>query len=142
LARREPGISSGLCDFLHASMPNKAKLSIPWCFCARSSFGKGAEWIHELRLDGYRSLPIKTGAKVQLYSCNDNDFNARYPGIVKTLTSMPNETVINGEVAGLGLTARRRYGALPRSGSHSPWCGGQSPVTGLPTGLLRERKRQ
>ena len=34
-----------------------------------------------LKLDGYRSLAIKTGGKVHLRSRNDNDFNARYPGM-------------------------------------------------------------
>jgi len=42
---------------------------------------EGAEWLVELKLDGYRSLVIKTSGKVHLRSRNNNDFNARYPGI-------------------------------------------------------------
>jgi ATP-dependent DNA ligase len=48
----------------------------------------------ELKLDGYRSLAIKCGGKVQLRSRNDHDFNRRYPGVVKALAPMPHETVI------------------------------------------------
>ena len=59
---------------------------------------EGPNWLHELKFDGYRALAIKTGDKVRLRSRNDDDFNGRYPGIVKALQSMPDETVLDGEV--------------------------------------------
>jgi bifunctional non-homologous end joining protein LigD len=58
---------------------------------------EGPEWLIELKLDGYRAIAIKSGGKVQLRSRNDNDFNSRYPGLVKALASMPDETVVDGE---------------------------------------------
>jgi hypothetical protein len=54
---------------------------------------EGAQWLYELKLDGYRALAIKSGGKVNLRSRNDNDFNARYLGIVKALAPMPDDTV-------------------------------------------------
>ena len=54
---------------------------------------------YELKLDGYRALAIKTGGRVKLRSRNDNDLNGRYPAIVKALSAMPDETVIDGEVS-------------------------------------------
>jgi ATP-dependent DNA ligase len=45
-----------------------------------------------LKLDGYRALAIKNGGKIHLRSRNDNDFNARYPGIVKALAPTPGRT--------------------------------------------------
>jgi hypothetical protein len=59
---------------------------------------EGPDWLYELKLDGYRAQAIKTGSKVQLRSRNDKDFNARYPCAVKALGSMPDETVIDGEI--------------------------------------------
>jgi ATP-dependent DNA ligase len=59
---------------------------------ARRSSRK-AQRVHELKVDGYRALAIKIGGKVHLRSRNDNDFNARYPGIVKALVPMPDDTV-------------------------------------------------
>jgi hypothetical protein len=41
---------------------------------------EGPDWLYELKLDGYRTLAIKSGGRVQL-----GDFNARYPGILKAL---------------------------------------------------------
>ncbi len=62
---------------------------------------EGSAWQYELKLDGYRALAIKSGGRVQLRSRNDNDFTVRYPGIAKSLASMPDETVIDGEVVAL-----------------------------------------
>ena len=62
---------------------------------------EGPEWIIELKLDGYRALAIKSGGKVQLRSRYDNDFSLRYPGIVQALASIPDNTVIDGEVVAL-----------------------------------------
>src|SRR5437764_161679 len=53
---------------------------------------EGDAWLHELKLDGYRALAIKSGGKVHLRSRNDNDFNARYSGVVKALSAMPDDT--------------------------------------------------
>jgi len=59
---------------------------------------EGSEWQYELKLDGYRALALKADGKAQLRSRNDNDFSGKYPAIVKALASLPNETVVDGEV--------------------------------------------
>ena len=59
---------------------------------------EGPQWLIELQFDGYRALAIKSAGRVQLRSRNDKDFSTRYADIVKALASMPDETVIDGEV--------------------------------------------
>ena len=46
---------------------------------------QGADWLYEIKLDGYRALFIKSGGKVQLRSRNDYDFTERYSSIADAL---------------------------------------------------------
>jgi bifunctional non-homologous end joining protein LigD len=78
---------------------------------------EGPSWMHELKFDGYRALAIKTGGQVQLRSRNDKDFSTRYAGIVKALQSMPDETVIDGEVVALDENGKQSFNLLQNYGS-------------------------
>jgi ATP-dependent DNA ligase len=84
------------------SMPKaKAAFIEPMLLLRTEALPEGADWLYELKLDGYRALAIKTRGQVQLRS-NDNDFSLRSPGIVKALASLPDGTVIDGELVALG----------------------------------------
>src|SRR5579859_78643 len=78
------------------------------------------DWLYELKLDGYRAQAIKTGGKVQLRSRNDNDFNAKYPALVKALGSMPDETVLDGEVVALDEEGRPSFSMLQNHSAGVP----------------------
>jgi len=69
-------------------------------------------WAYQLKLDGYRAIAFKTGGKVYLRSRNDNSFNDRYPAVVRGLATMPNETVIDGELLALDEDGRPSFNAL------------------------------
>ena len=71
----------------------------------------------ELKLDGYRALAIKTGGSVQLRSRNNNDLGGRYPLLLTALASMPDETVIDGELVALNESGRPSFNALQNYGS-------------------------
>ena len=81
---------------------------------------EGPNWLYELKLDGHRALAIKSGGKVKLRSRNDKDFNAKYPGLAEALGSMPDETVIDGEIVALDGEGRPSFNALQNHGPGEP----------------------
>jgi DNA ligase D-like protein (predicted ligase) len=74
-------------------------------------------WLYELKLDGYRAIAFKRNGVVHLRSRNDNDFSGRYPGVVKGLAKLPDNTVIDGEVVAFGPDGRPSFNTLQNHGS-------------------------
>jgi ATP-dependent DNA ligase len=99
----------------------KAEFIQPMLLLRKERLPEGPDWLYELKLDGYRALAIKTGGKVQLRSRNDKDFNARYSALLEALASMPDETVLDGEVVAMDEEGRPCFSKLQH---HNP---GASP---------------
>ena len=66
----------------------QARFIEPMLLLRTDRLPEGANWLYEIKLDGYRALAIKTSCKVQLRSRNDNDFSLQYPGITKALRTV------------------------------------------------------
>ena len=77
----------------------------------------GGQWLHEVKLDGYRAIAWKTGGRVHLRSRNDKDFATKYPSIRAALASLPDETVIDGEIVAIDDTGKPSFNALQNYGS-------------------------
>ena len=74
---------------------------------------EGGGWMYEIKLDGYRAQAIKTLGKLQLRSRNNNDFSVRYSTIANVLTTtLPDETVVDGEIVALDQTGKPSFSAL------------------------------
>jgi DNA ligase D-like protein (predicted ligase) len=94
----------------------QAKFIEPMLLLRTESLPEGADWIYELKLDGFRAVAFKTAGKVYLRSRNDKDFTTKYSTIVKALAPMPDETVIDGEIVALE-SGRPSFNALQNHGS-------------------------
>jgi bifunctional non-homologous end joining protein LigD len=58
----------------------------------------GADWIHEIKHDGFRVLARRQGPRVRLISRNDRDLTHRFPLISAAISSLASDScVIDGE---------------------------------------------
>jgi bifunctional non-homologous end joining protein LigD len=79
---------------------------------ATAALPEDAQWLNELKLDGFRAIAFKTDGKVHLRSRNDEDFSLRYPAVVKALEPMPDETVIRWRIVALDESGRPSFNVL------------------------------
>jgi bifunctional non-homologous end joining protein LigD len=64
----------------------------------------GRDWIHEIKMDGYRLIVQRDGKRVRLFTRNGHDWTDRYPLIVEAaLKNRSSSFVIDGEAVLLGV---------------------------------------
>src|SRR5262249_20724329 len=54
----------------------------------------GGDWLHEISMTAFASLPEKNGERVRLYSRPGNDLTRRFPLIVETLARLRSRSCI------------------------------------------------
>ncbi len=72
----------------------------------------GAQWLYEIKLDGYRFIAVKSSGKLNLLSRRRNSFNRQYSLVVEALADLPDDTVIDGEVVALNQSGRPDFNLL------------------------------
>jgi bifunctional non-homologous end joining protein LigD len=80
---------------------------------------EGPEWLYEAKLDGYRALIIKDGARVQVRSRNDKDMTRAYPSVAAGGRKLAaDQAIVDGEVVAVDAEGRPSFQALQHRGSH------------------------
>src|SRR5918996_1682808 len=100
-----------------APRSSSARFIEPMLLLRTDSLPDSAQWLYEPKLDGYRAIAFKRDGVGDLRSRNDNDFSGRYPGVVKGLAKMPDNTIIDGEVVAFDDDGRPSFNALQNYGS-------------------------
>jgi ATP-dependent DNA ligase len=83
---------------------------------------QGRKWRYELKLEGFRAIGRKSGRSAQLWSRNQEDFTRRFPGVVKGVSGLPNDTVIDGEIVARDETGRPSFNLLRALATGPGWC--------------------
>jgi len=96
---------------------SKAALVEPMLLLKSSSLPDDDGWLREIKLDGYRAIAFKSAGKLKLRSRNDNDMAVRYPVIARALAKLPDETVVDGELAALDADGRPSFNLLQNYGN-------------------------
>ena len=74
---------------------------------------EGAEWLHEIKFDGYRILARIRAGKVQLITRNGKDWTAKFPGVARALSKLKADSaIIDGEMVVLDEKGRSDFQAL------------------------------
>src|SRR5262249_4660080 len=70
-------------------------------------------WTYEVKWDGYRTLALKEGKRVQLLSRNLNDATADYPSVARAIAEVRADSVLlDGEVVALDDRGHPSFQAL------------------------------
>ncbi len=72
-----------------------------------------AEWLYEIKLDGYRAFGIKHGDSVRLLSRNDKNLGTDFPQVLAALQTIDAGTVmLDGEIVALDASGKPSFQLL------------------------------
>lgn len=81
----------------------------------------GSQWLHELKLDGYRLACVREGRTVRLLTRNGNDWTSQFPEVVKAALELTvSNVVLDGEVVIQRPDGRTDFQALQNAIARKP----------------------
>ncbi|HEX2486887.1 MAG TPA: DNA ligase D, partial [Myxococcota bacterium] len=105
-----PGDPSALAGAARAPLPRRAE---PQLATLVKEAPDGPEWLHEIKLDGYRLLGTVQKGSARLVSRNGHDWSDRFPDLVAALRALPaREAIVDGEAVVFDAKGRSQFQAL------------------------------
>lgn len=74
----------------------------------------GANWLYELKLDGYRVLIVKQRRVVTVFSRRGNSLNSGFPTIAAAFSFLADNTILDGELVVLDEKGKPSFAALQK----------------------------
>src|SRR5712671_6198293 len=102
------------------SLPQRAAEFIEPMDCLSvAKLPDAANWVWEIKIDGYRAIAVKSDDRVNLYSRTQNSFNSKFNYVVDALRDMPSGTVLDGELVAIDDEGKPNFNLLQnfRSGA-------------------------
>ena len=76
----------------------------------------GDDWVHEIKLDGYRILLRVERGRVKLLTRNRQDWTARFPALAEAAAALPvKEALLDGEIVALDRAGVSSFQALQQA---------------------------
>ncbi len=76
----------------------------------------GPDWVHEIKLDGYRVLAGVTNGRARLWTRSGLDWSDRFAGLTADLAGLQaSSALLDGEVVALDASGRSSFQALQRA---------------------------
>ena len=76
----------------------------------------GDDWVHEIKLDGYRILLRIERGRVKLLTRNRQDWTARFPAVAEAAAALPvKEALLDGEIVVLDRAGVSSFQALQQA---------------------------
>jgi len=95
----------------------------------------GAEWLFEIKWDGYRAVAFIENGRVRLVSRNQNELTARYPELKDLPQSVKAKTaILDGEVVALDAEGRASFSLMQQRTGFRP--GGRRAATNADVPVL------
>jgi bifunctional non-homologous end joining protein LigD len=77
------------------------------------SVPEGREWIHEIKLDGYRLIVVRHGSKLQLFTRSGLDWTDRFSDLAQELGKLSKKDfILDGEAVVFDAKGRSNFGGL------------------------------
>src|SRR5437763_8780617 len=80
----------------------------------------GPDWLHEIKLDGYRMHARHDAGRVQILTRRGNDWTDKYPSIAVAIASLPAQNAyIDGELCGVQADGRTAFNLIQNAAEGS-----------------------
>lgn len=92
----------------------------PMLATSASTLPSGDDWTYEVKWDGYRTLAVKEGRRVTLFSRNLKDATAIFPSVARAVAQLRTDAaLIDGEVVALDERGLPSFQALHHQSAHT-----------------------